>query len=80
MKDDRLTERVIKYAFIFLGSIGTILFIRLIVRPMLPLTATHPVNFAIGLLAFGLIVAAAASGVAIVLCLLRAFGGRSNGK
>ena len=67
-------NRVSKFAFIFLGSVGTILFIR-VGRPMFPFTNTSPVerflNFALGLFGFGLIVAAVASGIAVVYCLLR---------
>jgi hypothetical protein len=75
MKDYRLTQRVVKFTFIFLGSVGTILFLRWVVVPMLPLTPAHPsllhksFNFGLGLFAFALIVAAAVYGIALVSCL-----------
>jgi len=75
MKDYWLTQRVIKFTFIFLGSVGTILFLRWVVVPMFPLTPAHPsllrksFNFGLGLFGFGLIVVAAVSGIALVSCL-----------
>lgn len=85
MNDDRFTTRIIKFAFIFIGSVGTILFLRWIIRPMLPIDSIDPgavetaLNFALGLLGFALIVAAAASGVAIVSCVMQSLRDRSKG-
>ncbi len=83
MNDSPFTTRVIKFAFIFLGSVGTILFFRWIVGPMLPITSTHPLllqtfNFALGLFAFGLLVAAAVSAVAVVWVVLEGLRDRSR--
>jgi hypothetical protein len=81
MEDHRLTHRVIKFAFIFLGSVGTILFLRWVVVPMLPLAPAHPsllyksFNFGLGLFAFALIIAAIVSGIVLVSGLW----GRSKG-
>ena len=83
MKDNRLTNRVIKFAFIFLGSIGTILFIRWFVAPLVfsdgpPSLLRKSLTVGIGLFAFALIVAAASSGIAIVYCLLQALRTRAK--
>jgi len=81
---NRLNHRIIKFAFIFLGSVGTILFLRWVVVPMLPVTAAHPslfrksLNFGLGLLAFALIVSAVVSGIAVVYCVPQALRDRKG--
>jgi hypothetical protein len=88
MNDSPQTTRTIKFAFIFFGSIGTILLIRWVVTPMLPRSATpmplslqQPISFVIlgvGLFGFAMLVAAAVSGVLLVVSLFQTFRNRGR--
>ena len=67
----RLAPRVLKFTFIFLGSVGTILCLRWVVVPMLPMPAhalflAKSFDFGLGLFGFALIVVAAVSFCALV--------------
>jgi hypothetical protein len=68
----RLPGQVIKFALIFLGSVGTILLLRWVVVPMLPVMRQHEslldksFQIGFGLFGFALMVVAAVSFAALV--------------
>ncbi len=82
MTNYRLT--IIKLAFVFLGSVGTLLFMRWVITPMLPLPTTPPsllqtfLSLTLGLFAFALIVVAVGSVVSLVITTAKRVGHKTT--